>query len=194
MRRDSSWLWPRADIVPLHTVDIVWQLPLCSALPWMQFRYACSFNASAIIKNTERSDLSVMCGIQQYTECSMKNAVYFAAHLSSSDKFVPLLLQTLIGSEQLELEWITISGPNHTLCTLHAALGARQAWSDWDRLRSLLFWAEDGRCDGNRVRSSYAPQRASQYQIIIWCVEGLDHAYRKSEIRQRRRISHSSET
>lgn len=45
-----------------------------------------------------------MCGIQQYTERSMKNAVYFAAHLSSSDKFVHLLLQTLIGSEQLELE------------------------------------------------------------------------------------------
>lgn len=35
---------------------------------------------------------------------SIPNAVYFAAHLRSSDKFVHLLLQTLIGSEQLELE------------------------------------------------------------------------------------------
>jgi len=59
---------------------------------------------NAIIKNTERSDLSVIAEDVRAEFSSIRNAVYFAAYLSSSDKFVHLLLQTLIGSEQLEFE------------------------------------------------------------------------------------------
>jgi hypothetical protein len=94
--------------------------------PWNGFWHKSNHEDIGSSHECHRSFLWLLCPkictyLRQYAECSMKIAVYFAAHLSSSDKCVHLLLQTLIGSEQLELEWITISGPNLTLCTLHAA-------------------------------------------------------------------------